>query len=75
MGDLINWYEVLVGIPQEMRLLERRKRRWDDNIEIVNKELRSSRDKCAPVCGPAVGFCGCGNEIRSFSETVKFWSS
>jgi hypothetical protein len=34
MGDLINWYEVLVGMPQEMRLLDRHKRRWDDNIEI-----------------------------------------
>jgi len=42
MDDLINWCEVLVGIPQEMRLLERRRRRWDDNIKIVNKELGSS---------------------------------
>jgi hypothetical protein len=37
MGDLINWYDVLVGIPQEMRLLETHNRRWDDNIEMVNK--------------------------------------
>jgi len=55
-----------------MRLLERHKRRWYDNIEIVNKELRSSRNKCVSVCGPVVGFCGCGNELWSFLETVKF---
>jgi len=71
MDDLINWCEVLVGIPQEMRLLERRRRRWDDNIKIVNKELGSSWDKCVPVCGPIVGFV---DVVMDFGVFQRRWS-
>jgi hypothetical protein len=61
-GDLINGYEVLIGISEEIRLLERHKRRWGDNIEMVSKDLLSLRDTCVSAYAPVVDFV---NTIRN----------
>jgi hypothetical protein len=39
MGDIRNVYKILVGNPEERRLLGRHKRRWEDNIKMDQKEI------------------------------------
>jgi hypothetical protein len=36
-------HRVLVGKPEEKRLLERPRRRWDDNIKVDLEEVRGDR--------------------------------
>jgi len=38
MGEGIDVYRVLVGRPEGERLLERRRRRWEDNIKMDLRE-------------------------------------
>jgi hypothetical protein len=56
MGVVQNAYSILVGKPQGKRRLGRSRRRWEDNIRIVLREigwevvewihLARDRDKC-----------------------------
>jgi hypothetical protein len=39
MGEEIQLYKVLVGKPDEKRLLGRRRRRWEDGIRMVVREI------------------------------------
>jgi len=40
MGEKRGVYRVLVGKPEEMKLLGRSRRRWEDNIEMDLQEVR-----------------------------------
>jgi hypothetical protein len=39
MGEMRNAYPILPGKPEGKRQLGRRRRRWDDNIEVDLKEI------------------------------------
>jgi hypothetical protein len=41
MGEGRGVYRVLVGRPQGKRLLERPRRRWEDNIKMDLREIRT----------------------------------
>jgi hypothetical protein len=59
MGEDINVYKVLMGKPEEKRLLGRPRRRWEDGIRIDLREsglggvdwirLAQNRDRCRAV--------------------------
>jgi hypothetical protein len=39
MGDMRNALSILVGKPRGKRPLERPRRRWEDNIRMVHREM------------------------------------
>jgi hypothetical protein len=39
MGEIRNAYKILVGKPEGKKPLGRRRRRWEDNIKMVLKEM------------------------------------
>jgi hypothetical protein len=61
MGEMRNGYSILVGKPEGKRPLGGSRRRWEDNIRIVLREigwecvdwiyLTQDRDRWRAVCG------------------------
>lgn len=59
-----------MGNSKGKRLLERYKRRWENNVKIYLREqdMKNGMILCGSVCGPLVCFYEHSNELRSSLE-------
>ena len=64
MGDRRGANRVLVGKPEGRRLLERPRRRWENNIKIDLREVGPEHglDRSGLGYGQVAGSCECGNK-------------
>jgi len=71
MDEREDAYRILVGKPEEKRLLRRHGGNWEDNIK-KNMEERVSEDLSASGYGNVACCCECGNELTGFIKQGEF---
>ena len=64
-------YRVLVGKPEGKRLLERRRRRWEDNIKMDLQEVGCGSMDWIEL-GQVAGTFECGNEPSGSIKCREF---
>jgi hypothetical protein len=74
MGESRGAYRVLVGKPDGKRPLERRRRRWEDDIKMDLQELGYGgwTGLCWFSVGTGGGHCECGNKHSGSIKCGEF---
>jgi hypothetical protein len=73
-GDIRNAYKILIGKPEEKRLLVRPRRRWENGFK-RHKLERCCLHSSGSGLGPVVNSCELSNELPGSLKAGNFLTS